>query len=91
MGKTFVDTYSLLHFATGIVAYYFGIPLIWWIILHAVFEILENSPEGVYFIDNYLIFWPGGKKYPDSVINSLGDEVFAVLGWLLPYFLFHNK
>jgi hypothetical protein len=73
MGKTFVDTYSLLHFATGIVAYYFGIPLIWWIILHAVFEILENSPEGVYFI------------------NSLGDEVFAVLGWLLPYFLFHNK
>ena len=87
MGKTFIDKFSLLHFATGIIAYFFGISLVMWILIHVTFEILENTNEGVYFIDNYLSFWPGGKKYPDSVINSLGDEIFAILGWLVAYWI----
>jgi hypothetical protein len=88
MGQSFVDKYSLLHLASGIVAFYFGIPLVLWILIHFLFEVLENSPEGVYFIDHYIPFWPGGKKQPDSYVNSLGDEFFAILGWILAYILF---
>lgn len=91
MGLAFVDRYSLLHFATGIVAYFLGIPLVLWALLHFVFEIVENQPESIYFVDTYLSFWPGGKKGADSVINSLGDEVFAVLGWLTAYWVSNIK
>jgi hypothetical protein len=85
MGKTFTDKFSLLHFATGIVAYFFGVPLVLWILLHISFEIIENMPQSVKFIDKYLLFWPGGKKYPDYVINSIGDTFYAILGWLIAY------
>jgi hypothetical protein len=86
MGSELIDYYSLLHVASGIIAFYFGIPLWLWALLHALFEIFENQPESIYFIDNYLIFWPGGKKVPDHPINSLGDELFAILGWIIAYF-----
>jgi len=82
MGERFVDKYSLLHFASGIIAYFFGIPLLIWILLHISFEILENRNDSIYFIDKYLFFWPGGKKFADSTINSIGDTFFAVAGWL---------
>jgi hypothetical protein len=89
MGKTFMDKYSLLHFCVGVIAYFLGIPFLLWILLHMSFEIIENTPVGVYFIDKYLKwFWPGGKREPDTPINILGDNVFAFLGWLTPYFLF---
>ena len=91
MGQTFMDRYSLLHLASGIVAYYFGFSLVGWIILHTLFEIIENTPEGVYFIDHYLTFWPGGKLAPDDLINSVGDTFFAIGGWLIPYLLFGSS
>jgi hypothetical protein len=80
MGIKIFDQYSLLHFSTGCVAYFFGITLFWWIILHTLFEIIENSPNGVKFIDQYLKFWPGGKKSPDNLLNSCSDLVFAIIG-----------
>ena len=83
MGRLFFDQYSLLHFSTGCIAYFFGINLLNWIIIHTIFEIIENSPKGVYFIDNYLTFWPGGKKAPDNLKNSLSDLVFAIIGYLI--------
>ena len=85
MGQTFVDRFSLLHFASGIVAYFLGVPLVIWIIIHFLFEIIENQPDSVYFLDTYMKFWPGGKHSADSPLNSLGDEVFAILGWLVAY------
>lgn len=88
MGKRFMDKYSLLHLSSGIVAYYFNIPLVAWIFIHVLFEIFENTPEGIYFIDHYLTFWPGGKRYADSWENILGDNVFAIIGWFIPYALF---
>jgi hypothetical protein len=88
MGNLFIDKFSLLHLASGIVAYYFHIPLVLWILIHVSFEILENTPDGIYFIDHYIKIWPGGKKSPDSLINSLGDDFFAIIGWLIPYALF---
>ena len=47
-------------------------------------------PAGRYFITNYLTFWPGGKKKADTIINSLGDNVSAMLGWLFLYFLLND-
>ena len=43
MGKKLLDQYSYLHFAVGIVIYFWGINLKNWFILHVVFEIVENS------------------------------------------------
>lgn len=87
MGKQLIDRYTLLHFASGIIAYYFGLSLVMWLLLHASFEVLENSPDGIYFIDNYLTFWPGGKRSSDTLLNVIGDNLFAILGWLTPYLL----
>jgi len=81
MGLSFMDKYSLLHFSSGVMAYIFGISFWWWFLLHALFEIVENSDIGIYFISTYLYFWPGGKEYSDAIINSIGDQVFALLGW----------
>ena len=88
MGQTFIDKYSLLHFAVGIIAYFFYIPLPVWIIIHILFEFVENTEYGIYFNNKYFKwFWPGGKDEPDNVINSVGDTVFAILGWVVAYAL----
>lgn len=86
MGIYFADQYSLLHFATGVIAYFWNINLLTWIIIHIVFEILENTEWGMHIINNFPI-WPGGKDYADSPINILGDNIFAILGWLVAYCL----
>jgi len=87
MGETIFDQYTYLHFASGIIAYFWGITLKQFIILHLIFEILENSPSGVKFINKYLTFWPGGKPKSDSIINTLGDNIGSTLGWLSAYYL----
>lgn len=85
MGRYIVDQYSLLHFSTGCIAYFFGIPLFWWIILHTLFEIVENSPKGIRFIDTKLKFWPGGKKSSDTLINSFSDLIFTIIGFVFAF------
>jgi hypothetical protein len=88
MGIQLIDQYSLLHFATGIVAYFFNIKFSTWICFHILFEIVENSPQGVAFIDNSLQnIWPGGKKASDSIKNSIGDTSCAAIGWYLAYLI----
>jgi hypothetical protein len=88
MGTRFFDQYSILHFATGIIAYFWGLSLIVWIIIHAIFEILENTKTGMYLINNYITCWPGGKPYSDWAINShIGDNIFSILGWLTAYYI----
>lgn len=81
MGTALVDKYSLLHFAAGIVAQYWGLTLEVWIIINVLFEILENSYYGIKFI-NYTGIWPGGKPEANSIINRTTDIIFSVLGWL---------
>jgi len=87
MGKNFIDKFTYLHFGSGIVSYYWGLSLFWWVFVHTIFEILENSKKGVYIIDNYLTLWPGGKQSSDSFINSLGDTFAAVIGWISAYYI----
>ena len=92
MGLNFVDQYSLLHFAVGVVLYFWNIPLIFAIILHTIFEIVENTKMGMKFINTYIIHtgyfsWPGGKNYADSLINNVGDTIFFAVGWVLAAYL----
>ncbi len=87
MGHTLIDKYSLLHFATGIIFCFLNISFINSLIVHTLFEIIENTKQGIYFIDNYLRFWPGGKKKSDAFINSVGDTIFFLLGWLTAFII----
>lgn len=81
MGRLFVDQYSFLHYAVGVIAYFFDIEFAITIILHIIFEVIENRPWMIHFINRHLTAWPGGKPYADSVKNSVGDTLFTGLGW----------
>jgi len=87
MGKQLFDKYTYLHFAVGIVTYFWNISFTWMIIIHTLFEILENTPTGIYMIDKYITFWPGGKLYADSFINNIGDTIGAAVGWISAYYI----
>lgn len=83
MKKVF-DEYSILHFAAGIIAYFWGLPFVWWFIFHAVFEYAENTKLGMTIINNYVPIWPGGKHEKETFMNSMiGDNVSAVAGWVV--------
>lgn len=83
MGRLFIDQYSLLHFATGIVLYYWGVSLKNLTIGHIIFELIENTPTGINFINKHITIWPGGKLEPDFIINRIGDILFSILGWII--------
>jgi len=84
MGLRLFDQYSILHFAVGIIAYFWSISLFMTIVLHILFEFIENTPIGMNLINTYFIgWWPGGKTYPDNLLNRVSDVVFTGLGWLL--------
>lgn len=80
MGRVFTDKFSLLHFACGIIVYYWGMSVVVWFIIHGLFEILENTQTGMKYI-NMISLWPGGKDEKDTVINSIGDQFYGLVGW----------
>jgi hypothetical protein len=86
MGFHFTDKYSLLHFATGIIAYYWSISFVLWFIIHLLYEYIENTEQGIKII-NKIKIWPGGKDSPDTILNRVGDQFYALLGWLFAYFI----
>ena len=82
MGTALLDSYSILHFAVGVIARHWNIAFLVFLIAHILFELLENTKPGMHFINTYLKAWPGGKSSPDSWLNSLvGDNVCAAAGW----------
>ena len=86
MGLRFFDQYSLLHFATGVVAYFWSISLFITVAIHILFEYIENTSIGMDIINTYFIgWWPGGKTHPDNLFNSASDTLFTSLGWLISY------
>ena len=87
MGTRYFDQYTYLHFSVGVIVYFWNISLVNWIVLHTIFEFLENTQMGVNIINKYIVFWPGGKPKPDSIINRIGDTSGAILGWLSAYYL----
>tara|TARA_Y100000780_G_C13622519_1_gene393119 strand:+ start:54 stop:356 length:303 start_codon:yes stop_codon:yes gene_type:complete len=87
MGKYFADQYSLLHFSVGVIAYFWNVPLIIALLIHVIFEIVENTEKGMSIINNYfvgdtILTWPGKKTKADTFVNIVGDNVFFVLGWV---------
>lgn len=86
MGIYFTDKYSLLHFAVGIIIYYWNVSFISWFIVHLIYEIIENTEIGMYYIRKVKL-WPGGKLYSDSLVNSVGDQFYSVLGWVFASFI----
>ena len=91
MGEYFTDNFSILHFASGIIFYYFGISFSTSFVAHLLFEAVENQ-EFAMAIINKSGWWPGGKDKADSVINSLGDQFYFSLGWMLSKYLdYDNK
>ena len=87
MGKYLFDKYTYLHYAMGIVTYYWSVSFTWMLILHTIFKIVENTETGIYIIDNYITFWPGGKGSPDTIINRVGDTIGAIIGWVTAYYI----
>jgi len=90
MGVYFLDQYSLLHFASGILCRYFNISFTFLLIFHIIFEYVENSKNGMHFINNYFKIWPGGKPKPDSLVNSIGDIISSLIGWRVMDILIKN-
>lgn len=86
MGYRWFDQYSLLHFAVGVVAYFWSISLIVVVIIHILFEYVENTPMGMNIINTYFIaWWPGGKTHADRMNNRISDTLFTTIGWLASY------
>ena len=85
MGNQFLDQYSILHFATGAIAYFWGVPALPWFLVHVTFEIAENTKPGMNFINNNLTWWPGGKPRSDNIENIVGDNFATMVGWWTAY------
>lgn len=83
MGTKIIDQYSLLHFSVGVILYHWGFTFNTILILHILFEIVENTEYGMYIINNYITMWPGGKEHSDNIINSISDICFTLLGWYI--------
>jgi hypothetical protein len=84
MGQRILDQYSLLHFAVGVVAYFWGLGILTSLLAHTVFEWAENTPTGIRFINTQLDgIWPGGKPRADSFVNCVGDTITFGFGWIL--------
>ena len=88
MGLNFLDQYTYLHFASGLIAYFWGLRLKTLIISHIIFEIIENTQIAITLINKYIYkISPMRKNYPDSYINRHGDTIGAIIGWLSAYYL----
>lgn len=77
--KRMFDPYSLAHAGAGVAAKSVGLSLGSTILLHSVFELLENE---------YLKFHPIVKKvFPDpskdTLVNMIGDTISVAVGWYL--------
>jgi hypothetical protein len=85
MGLHFTDQFSLLHLASGIVAYYWGVSFLVWFVAHAAFELIENTEHGMRVIRLFKL-WPGGKSHADSGLNRIGDQFYACVGWTIAHY-----
>ena len=88
MGSRLFDAYSLLHFSVGVLAYFWSISLLQIIVLHILFEYVENTTMGMYIITTYFKdWWPGGKPTPDSFVNRVSDILCTGVGWMTSFYL----
>jgi hypothetical protein len=77
--QTMFDPYSLCHAGGGVVAASIKLTLVQTVVLHTIFELVEN---------HYLKFHPTVRKiFPDpskdTLANMIGDTISVGLGWYL--------
>ena len=85
MESQLFDQYTYLHFAMGIILYFWGLSLTSWFIIHSLYEYIEITQFGTYIINKYFgAIWPGGGKHKAEKFfnNGLGDTIASILGWL---------
>lgn len=87
MGLYVIDQFSLLHFAAGIIAYFWGFSALHTLVFHTLFEWAENTKFGMKFINEYFPLWPGGKPYADSLLNQFSDTCMTMIGWFLSQYV----
>jgi hypothetical protein len=88
MGLRFFDQFSVLHFAVGVLAYFWSVSFLITMVIHILFEFIENTPLGMNLINTYFSeIWPGGKTHPDNLLNRTSDTLFTGLGWGLSWWL----
>lgn len=81
MGTDWLDEYTPLHFAVGVICYYWGVSLVTLTLLHILFELVENTEKGMAFIRSFPL-WPGGKSHADSWNNQVSDTLASAAGWI---------
>ena len=81
MGTQCFDQFSLLHGAVGVIFYFWGISFWWWMLIHILYEIIENTSQGMMIINHYFTWWPGGKEFADAWVNNMGDLFSGAMGW----------
>ena len=89
MRSKIFDQFTYLHFASGIISYFWGISFVLWLIVHSIYEYLETTQFGIYIINNYFgKIWPGGGKHKNEGFNNaIGDTIGAIFGWISAYYL----
>jgi hypothetical protein len=86
------DQYSILHFAVGVIMFFWNFSFINGFAIHALFEYLENTPSGMalinkYFVGKGMLRWPGGKYQADGYWNTFGDNLAFAIGYGCAYLL----
>ena len=94
MGVNFIDYYTPSHFIAGVILERLNINFNMFIFLVILFEFIENIIWTDVFT-NKCIKIPGlkykdCKTEKDSVINSLSDILFGILGYKFSKYMFVN-
>lgn len=90
MSSKLLDQYTYLHFATGIIFYFWGISFTTSFIIHSIYEYFEITDFGTSIINKYFgNIWPGGGKHKQEkfIYNGLGDTIGFIIGWYSAYLL----
>lgn len=90
MGVHLFDQYTLLHMAVGVIAYFWSVPFVLGLLVHVLFELVENTVWGMGVINTYNArtgLWPGGKYMADTLTNQTGDNLAFAGGWGLAWWL----
>ena len=90
MSRQFFDQFSLLHFASGVTAYFWFHHLVsfkTFLIFMVLFELFQNSAVGMDFMNHYIPIWPKNRREPEPWVNMMSDVLFLIIGWQSAFYL----
>ena len=77
--KALLDEWSFVHLSGGIIAAQTGLSLPQFLVLHTIFEVIENADQGSGWLSKIGLDRVSG----DSLLNVVGDTASAAAGWYL--------